>query len=117
MTNGSRLEEVGLLRLVGGFHGVRAYSGVFQAPSYCSSGPPWQSGERCPSQFMEWLLSEVSKCSDEKDGLASPLYRPTVHSPLQRGQGLPVRHHLVLSRWWLAMFVEGKEASRGVVIS
>jgi hypothetical protein len=35
---------------------------------------------------------------------------------LQRGQGLPVRRHLVLSQWLLAMFVRGREASRGIVI-
>jgi hypothetical protein len=29
MTSGSRLEKVGLPMLVEGFHGVRAYSGVF----------------------------------------------------------------------------------------
>jgi hypothetical protein len=40
MTSGSNLEKVGFPRLVGGFHGVRAYSGVLQAPSYYSPGPP-----------------------------------------------------------------------------
>jgi hypothetical protein len=40
MTSGSRLEKVSLLRSVGGFHDVRAYSGVFQAPSYYSLGRP-----------------------------------------------------------------------------
>jgi hypothetical protein len=34
MTSGSRPEKFGLLRLVGGFHSVRACSGVLQAPSY-----------------------------------------------------------------------------------
>jgi hypothetical protein len=59
MTSGSTLEEIGMLRSVGGFHGVRTISGVFQAPSYCSPGPPWQWGEWCPGQFLERLLSEV----------------------------------------------------------
>jgi hypothetical protein len=44
MTSGSRLEKVDLLRLVGGFHGDQACSGVFQAPSYCSPDPPRQWG-------------------------------------------------------------------------
>jgi hypothetical protein len=59
MTNGFRLEKVGLLRSVGGFHGVWACSGVFQAPYYCSPGPPRQWGERCPGLFLKRLLSEV----------------------------------------------------------
>jgi hypothetical protein len=33
MTSGSKLEIVGLSRSVGGFHGVWAYSGVFQTLS------------------------------------------------------------------------------------
>jgi hypothetical protein len=70
MTSGSRLEKVGLLRLVEGFHGIWACSRVFQAPSYYSPDPPW---------FLERLLSEVSawrrrlpSLSKEVDGLASP---------------------------------------------
>jgi hypothetical protein len=59
MTSGSSLEKVGLPRLVGGFHGVHACSGVFQATSYCSPGPPRQWGEWHLSRFLERLLSEV----------------------------------------------------------
>jgi hypothetical protein len=59
MTTGSKLEKIGLLRSVGGFHGVRAYSGVFQAPSYYSSGPTRQWSEWCLGRFLERLLSEV----------------------------------------------------------
>jgi hypothetical protein len=59
MTSGFRLEEVSLLRSVGGFYDVQACSGVFQAPSYYSSGPPHQWGERCPERFLEMLLSDV----------------------------------------------------------
>jgi hypothetical protein len=44
MTIEFNLEKVGSLRSVGDFHGVQAYSGVFQAPSYYSSGPPQQGG-------------------------------------------------------------------------
>jgi hypothetical protein len=40
MTSGSRLENVGLSRSVGGFHGVRAYYGVFQSLSLSSLGLP-----------------------------------------------------------------------------
>jgi hypothetical protein len=78
MTSGSRLEKVCSLRLVGGFHGVRAYSRVFQAPSYCSPGPPRQWDERCPGRLLEMLLSEVftwwqrlPSWSDEVNRLAS----------------------------------------------
>jgi hypothetical protein len=78
MTSGSRLEKVGSLRLVEGFHGVQAYSRVFLAPSYYSPGPPWQWGEWCPGRFLERFLSEVftwRRCpplwSDEVDELAS----------------------------------------------
>jgi hypothetical protein len=42
MTSGSSLEIVIWPRLVGGFHGVQAYSRVFQAPSPHSLGPLWQ---------------------------------------------------------------------------
>jgi hypothetical protein len=112
-----------LRRSVEGFHSVRTCSAVFQGPSYCSSGPPRQWGGQCSSRFLEWLLSEVFTWrqhlplwSDEVDGLASPLHRPAVHSHILRGHGLPVRHCLVLSQWWLAIFVGGKEASWGVVI-
>jgi hypothetical protein len=59
MTSGSRLEKVDSLRSVGGFHGVWACSGVFEAPSYYYLGPPWQWGGRCPGQFLGRLLSEV----------------------------------------------------------
>jgi hypothetical protein len=59
MTSGSSLEKACLLRSVGGFLSVRAYSGVFQAPSYHSPGPPWQLGQQRPGQFLESLLSEV----------------------------------------------------------
>jgi hypothetical protein len=69
------------------------------------------------------LLSEVFTWqqhlplwSNELDRLASPLQRPTVHNRIPMGQRLPVRHHLVLSQRWSAMFVKGKEASWGVVI-
>jgi hypothetical protein len=79
MSSGSRLEEVGLLRSVGSFHGVRACFGVSQSPSYYSSGSPRQWGERCLGQFLERLLSDVFTWrqllplwSDEVDGLASP---------------------------------------------
>jgi hypothetical protein len=124
MTSGSRLENISLPRSVGGFHNVRAYFGIFQAPSYYSPGPPRQWGERCPGWFLKMLLSDVFiwqrrllLWSDKVDGIASPLYRPTTHSCLLKGQGLPVRHRLVLSRWWSVMFVGGKEASQGVIIS
>jgi hypothetical protein len=117
MTSGSRLEKVSLLRSVAGFHDVRACSGVFQAPSYCSPGPPWQWGGRCLGRFLERLLSEVfawrwhlPSWSDEVDRLASPLYRPMAHSRLPRGQGLPVRRCLVLSWWWSAIFFLGKQS-------
>jgi hypothetical protein len=46
------------------------------------------------------------------DGLASPLHQPTANSRLPRGQGFPVRHHLVLSWWWSVMFVRGWEAGK-----
>jgi hypothetical protein len=59
MTSGSSIEKVGLLRSVGGFHGVQASSGVFQAPSYCSPGHPRHGGEWCPGRFLERLLSLV----------------------------------------------------------
>jgi hypothetical protein len=123
MTIGFRLENVSLMMSVGGIHDVRACSGVFQAPSYCSPGPRRQWGEWCPGRCLERLLSEIftwqrrlPSWSDEVDGLAFPLYLPTVHSHLPRGQGLPVRHRLVLSWWWSPIFFGGKEASRGVVI-
>jgi hypothetical protein len=44
-------------------------------------------------------------------GYYSPLHWPTVHSRLSRGQGLPVRHRLVLSQCLSAVFVRGNEAS------
>jgi hypothetical protein len=47
------------------------------------------------------------------DGLATPLHRPMVHSRLPRGQGFPMRCRLVLSRWWLVMFVRGKGSFPG----
>jgi hypothetical protein len=61
MTIEFNLEKVGSLRSVGDFHGVQAYSGVFQAPSYYSSGPPQQGGGggRRPGWYLERLLSEV----------------------------------------------------------
>jgi hypothetical protein len=59
MTSVSNLEMVGSTRSVGGFHGVQAYSGVFQAPAYYSLGPPWQWGEWCPARFLETVISEV----------------------------------------------------------
>jgi hypothetical protein len=96
MTIWSRLEKVSLLRSFGSFHSVQACSRVFQTPSYYSSGPPRQWGERCSGRFLDRLLSEVftwrrrlPSWSDEKDGLASPLHQPTVHSSLLRGWGLP----------------------------
>jgi hypothetical protein len=57
MTSGSSLENVGLSGSVGGFYGVRACFRVFQAPAYCSLGPPRQWGERCLGRFLERLLS------------------------------------------------------------
>jgi hypothetical protein len=52
---------------------------------------------------MERLLSEVfawrrhlPSWRDEADGLASHMNWPTMHSCLLWGQGLPVRHRLVL---------------------
>jgi hypothetical protein len=59
MTSGSNIEKVSLPRLVGGFHSVRSYSGVLQASSYCSPGPPHQWRERRPDRFLERLLNEV----------------------------------------------------------
>jgi hypothetical protein len=59
MTSGSKLEKVGSLRLVAGFHSVWACSGVFQAPSYYSLSPPRQLGEHCPSHLLGRLLSEL----------------------------------------------------------
>jgi hypothetical protein len=47
-----RFEKVGLLKSVGGFHGVRAYSGVFRAPSYCSSSPSWQWVSGCLARSL-----------------------------------------------------------------
>jgi hypothetical protein len=60
MTSGSRLEKVSLLRLVGGFHSVHAYSGVFQAPSYCSPGPSWQWVRGCLAR--SFLGGDVLLC-------------------------------------------------------
>jgi hypothetical protein len=48
MTIEFNLEKVGSLRSVGDFHGVQAYSGVFQAPFYYSLGPPQQGGGTAP---------------------------------------------------------------------
>jgi hypothetical protein len=48
MTSGPRLEKLDLPRSVGGFHGVQAYSRVFQAPSYCSPGPSMAMGWTVP---------------------------------------------------------------------
>jgi hypothetical protein len=62
------------------------------------------------------LGSDIFPRGDKVDELASPLHRLTVHSRLPRGQGLPVRHHLILSRWWSAMFVRGKEASGALLL-
>jgi hypothetical protein len=48
MTSGSRFEKVSSPRSVGGFHGVQACSGVFQAPSYCGvDGTRISSWGRC----------------------------------------------------------------------
>jgi hypothetical protein len=59
MTSGFRLEKVSSLRLIEGFHGVRAYSRVFQALSYCFPGPPQQWGGRCLGRLLGRLPSEV----------------------------------------------------------
>jgi hypothetical protein len=86
-------------------------------------GPSMAWGGRCSGRFLERLLSEfftwrwcLPSWSDEVDGLASPLHWPMAHSLLPRRQGLPVRCCLVLSWWWLVMFVGEREASRGIVI-
>jgi hypothetical protein len=91
MTSESTLEKVSSPKSVGGFHGVWACSGVFQAHSYYSSGPPWQWGGRCSGRFLGRLLSEVfawQRCipswSDEVDGLASHLHWPLMHGHLSR---------------------------------
>jgi hypothetical protein len=52
MTSGSKPEKVGLLRSVGGFHDVRAYSGVFRAFSYYSPGPSWQWVRGCLARSL-----------------------------------------------------------------
>jgi hypothetical protein len=126
MTSRSSPKKVDLLRSVGCFHGVRACSRVFQAPSYCSPGPPWQWGERCPGWFLERLLSEVftwqwhlPSWSDAVDGLASPPPPGTSLRCIAAYRG--DRAYLwgaIWSchndgRWCLS---GGKEASRGVVI-
>jgi hypothetical protein len=81
MTSGSRLKMVGSLRLVGGFHDIRVYSGVFQDIyiyiyiyiSMCSPGLPgsevndaqvsswrgcfvmsWLHGDFFPRGMMRW---------------------------------------------------------------
>jgi hypothetical protein len=59
MTSGSILEKVGLPRSVGGFHGVQACFGDFQAPIYYSLGPPQQWGEQCLGRFLERFLCQV----------------------------------------------------------
>jgi hypothetical protein len=51
------------------------------------------------------------------DGLASPLHRPMAHSRLPRGHGLPVRCCLVLSRWWLVMFIEEGKFPKALLLS
>jgi hypothetical protein len=73
------LVDPDMRRSVGGAHGVWAYSGFFQAPSYYSPGPPRQWGGWCLSRFLGRLLSEVflwqwclPSLSDEVDRLASP---------------------------------------------
>jgi hypothetical protein len=115
--------DLNLRRSVEGCHGVRAYFGVFLAPSYFSLGPQQQWGGWCPGQTLGRLLSKVFtwrlyliSWSDEVDRLTSPLQHPTADSHLPRGQGLPMRNHLVLSQWWSVMFVGGRESSRGFVI-
>jgi hypothetical protein len=52
--------------------------------------------------------------SDEVDGLACHLHRPMAHSSLSRGQGLPIRHRLVLSQQSSVVLVEIREASRAL---
>jgi hypothetical protein len=44
-----------------------------------------------------YLAITSSHVGVEVDGLAYPLHRPTARSYQPRGQGLPVRHHPVLS--------------------
>jgi hypothetical protein len=60
MASGSRHEKVGLPRSIGGLHGVRAYSGVFQAPSPYSPGPSWQWVRGCLA--MSLLGGDVFLC-------------------------------------------------------
>jgi hypothetical protein len=59
MTGGSRLEMVGSPRLVGGFHGVRDCSGVFQALSLTlGTGFFMMSclgGDFFPCGMMRWM--------------------------------------------------------------
>jgi hypothetical protein len=83
-------------------------------------------GEWCLSRFLERMLSEVftwrqhlPSWTDEVDGLASPLHLVTTHSRLPRGQGLPVRHRLVLlstqvgnPHWY--MFMEYRKVKRAL---
>jgi hypothetical protein len=107
MTSGFKYKIVGSSRLIGGLHGVRACSGVFQALSLSlpSLGPP--SGEVNGARFgsLERLLRDVLACrrclpmwGSKVDGLAYPRRRPMAHNCLLRGHGLPVRCHPVSSR-------------------
>jgi hypothetical protein len=48
MTSGSTLEEIGMLRSVGGFHGVQTISGVFQTPLLLFPGPSMAVGGMVP---------------------------------------------------------------------
>jgi hypothetical protein len=60
MNSGSRLEMVASPRSVGGFHGVRAYYGVFQTLSLCSPGLP--GSEVNDAQDGSWRGCFVMSC-------------------------------------------------------
>jgi hypothetical protein len=105
MTSGSRFEDDGLLRSVGGFHSVWPILESFRLPLTVPWALHGSWGGRCLGRFLERLHREVFTWrrrlplwSNEVDGLASPLHRPTTHSRLPRGQGLPMRRRLVLLR-------------------
>jgi hypothetical protein len=102
MTSGSRLEIVGLLRSVGGFHGVWAYSGVFRTLSLLP-GP--LGGEvndaRVGSQRDCFVMSLLGDNAFPRRVMRRTVY-PTPCTGLwltaapRGGQGLPARHHPVL---------------------
>jgi hypothetical protein len=107
MTSGFNLEKVGWrLSLCSGlFWSLPGSLLLFPGSSTAVGGTVL-------SEVFTWR-QRLPLWNDEMDGLASPLYQPMAHSRLPREQGLPIRHRLVLSRWWSALFVGGKEASRG----